>query len=120
MNRIHDVVKKKEEIIMKNIIKIIAGIILAFGIAWIIPGEYPTKICHATVEAGSTVWQEAAKQASNHDNMSVVMESVDRLNPGLDCGRRHVQPGTSFTFEVKDTSKPLMDNAFKAFIKSLL
>lgn len=104
---------------MKNIIKIAAIAAIAFGIAWIIPGEYPTKICHATVGYNSSVWQEAAKQASNHDDMSVVMESVDRLNPGFDCGRRHVQPGESFIFEVKDTSKPLQDNAFKAFVKSL-
>ena len=103
-----------------KICKIVAGIMLAFGIAWIIPGEYPVKICYATVGYNSSVWQEAAKQASNADDMSKVMESVDRLNPGLDCGRKHVQPGTSFIFEVKDTSKPLQDNAFKAFVKSLL
>lgn len=87
---------------------------------WTVPGDYPTVVRYATVGNHSSVWAEAAKQASDYDDMNVVMESVRRLNPELDFGRVPVQPGTSFAFEVKDISQPRKDNTFKAFIKGIL
>lgn len=94
--------------------------VLVMAYAWVVPGDYPTVVKYATVGNHSSVWAEAAKQASDYDDMNVVMESVRRLNPGLDFGRVPVQPGTTFAFEVKDISQPCKDNAFKAFVKGLL